>query len=75
MKVLSCPQNFARCSRAGNSEVNERMWPNFKHVWDFMAVLATYTHDDDPIKYEGGIVLITVLHYKSIGKKLSLKGK
>ena len=46
--------NF-RHSRASNSEVDSLIWPKFKFIWEFMAVLATCKFDEDPIKIKGTI--------------------
>ena len=47
---------FFRCSKAGNSEVKGRMWPEFQPVRDFMPVLIICKFDDDRIKNEGALV-------------------
>ena len=38
---------FFRCSRAGNSEVNGRPWPELELVRDSMTVLVICKFDDD----------------------------
>ena len=50
---------FVGHSRASNSEVKSPIWPEFKHVRDFMAVLVTCKFEDDLIKSEGTILLTT----------------
>ena len=35
-------------SRASNSDVNSLIWPEFKLVRDFMAVLVICKFEDDP---------------------------
>ena len=47
------------CSRAGNSEVNRQMWPEFELIRDFMPVLVICKFDDDWIKNEVVIMSIT----------------
>ena len=37
-------------SRAGNSEINERMRPEFELIRDFMPVQVTWKFDDGSIK-------------------------
>ena len=41
---------FFQCSKAGNSEVNGQMCPEFKLGCAFMVVLAACKFDDDMIK-------------------------
>ena len=59
LKALSCPQHIFWHSRAGNSEVNGCMWPEFQLVQDFMAVLIICKFDEDTIKNEGPFVSTT----------------
>ena len=66
-------KNF-HLSKASNSKVNIPIWPKIKLVRDFMPDLVTCKFKEDLIKNEGAIVSTTVLHYKSMGKILSLKG-
>ena len=42
--------DFSRCSRAANSPVRGWIWPKFKLVQAFIAVLITYKNEEDPIK-------------------------
>ena len=46
--------NF-RHSRASNSEVNSLIWPIFKLIREFMAVLAICKFEEDPIKIVGTV--------------------
>ena len=64
MKSLSIGQHFHhykymganfRHSRASNTEINSLIWPKFKLVGEFMAVLAICKFDEDPIEIEGTI--------------------
>ena len=64
MKSLSIRQHFHyykymganfQHSRASNIKVNTLIWPKFKLIWEFMAVLATWKFDEDPIKLKGTI--------------------
>ena len=48
---------FFRCSRAANSTVLGRIWPNFQLVRDIMVLLVTCKYEEDPIKNEGARVL------------------
>ena len=48
-KAVSCPQHF-RHSKAGNSEANERMLPEFELIREFTPDLITCKFDDDPLK-------------------------
>ena len=59
LKVLSCPQHFFRCSRAGNFEVNGWMWAEFELFRDYMAVLVTCKFDGDTVQTEGVSVSTT----------------
>ena len=61
IKSLSIGQHFhhykymganLRHSRASNTEVNSLIWPKFKLIREFMAVLITCKFDEDPIKIE-----------------------
>ena len=49
--------NFFRHSRASNSAVLGRIWPNFELVRDIMVVLVICKYEEDPIKNEGARVL------------------
>ena len=64
MKSLSIGQHFHYNkyvganflhSRASSTEVNSLIWPKFKLIREFMAVLATCKFDEDPIKIDGTI--------------------
>ena len=45
-------ENSIRPLWARNSKVTDSIQPEFKLVWDFMAVLVTSKFDEDPIKNE-----------------------
>ena len=47
---------FSRRSRAANSAVLGRIWPNFKLIRDIMVVLVNCKNEEDPIKNEGARV-------------------
>ena len=49
---------FFRRSRAVNSGVGGRIWPNFEHIQAFMHVLVTCKNEDSIIN-EGARVVIT----------------
>ena len=53
--------------RAHDSEVTDSIQPEFKLVWDFMAVLVTSKFDEDPIKNEQASLKTPFSHYKSMG--------
>ena len=55
-------------TRAGNSEVNRPMWPDFQRIRDFMAVLVTCKFDDDLIKHEAAIMSTTFSPLQVYGK-------
>ena len=65
---------FFRRSRANNSEVRGRILPKFELIQAFIVVLITCKNEEDPIKNEGARVLISFLHYKSMGIFQTLKG-
>ena len=44
--------DFLRHSRAANSAVKGRIWPNFKLIQDFKVVLITSINEENPIKNE-----------------------
>ena len=44
---------FFRRSRAGNSGVHDRIWPNFELIQDFMVVLVVTCKNEDLITSEG----------------------
>ena len=48
--------DFSRCSRAGHSAVQDRMWPNLKLMRDLVVVIITCKNEEDPIKNEGASV-------------------
>ena len=75
LKALSCPQHFFRRSRAGNSDVNRRMWPEFDLIRDSMTVLVTCKFDDDTAEYEGACVHNIFSIISLWGKISSSKGK
>ena len=41
---------YFRCSRAGNSVVRGRIWPNFKLIQALMYVIVTCKYDKETIK-------------------------
>ena len=47
------------CSRAANSAVHSRIWPNFEVICTLMVVLITCKNEEDPIKKEGARVFTT----------------
>ena len=49
--------NFLSCSRAANSAVLCRIWPNFELVRDIMVDLVICKYKEDTIKNEGARVL------------------
>ena len=74
MKALEWSQHFFHCksmgifirsSRAANSAVHGRIWPNYEVIQDLMVVLVT-CKKDDPLKNEGAIVF-TTLHINFSG--------
>lgn len=72
--IVSTPSFSAL--KAGNPEVNGRMWPELELIRVIRAVLVTCKFDDDSIKNEGAIVSTTFSPSKVYGKKNSaLKGK
>ena len=64
-----------RHSRASKFEVNIPIWPEFKLVRDFMAVLVTCKFEDIRSRVAALSSRQHFLHYKSMGKFLSLKGE
>ena len=60
-------ENLIRPLWARNSEVTDSIQPEFKLVWDFMAVLVTSKFDEDPIKNEWACLETPFSHYKSMG--------
>ena len=48
---------FLKSSRAANSAVLGRIWPNFELVLDIKVVLVICKYEEDPIKNEGARVL------------------
>ena len=62
---------FFRHSRANNSEVKCPIWLEFKLVRDFMAVQLVTLEFEDEIRLKVKVLL----HYKSMGKTFSIKGK
>ena len=50
----------SRCSRAANSIVLCRIWPNFELICTLMIVLITCKNEEDPIKNEGAKVLTKI---------------
>ena len=52
---------FLRRSRAANSEVLGRIWPNFEHTRDFIVVLVICKNEEHPIKIKGARVFTTLL--------------
>ena len=65
MKALSCSQQFFRHSRANNSKVNDRIWPEFKLILHFMPVIVIWKYDGVLIKNKGFILstFSTLLFY------------
>ena len=71
VKVLKCHNisaivklwGFFRRSRPANSAVNDRIWPNFELIRDFIVVLVTSKNEKDPIKTEEARVLTTSYIY------------
>ena len=57
---------FLRRSRAINSAVRGRIWPNFELMCSLMVVLITCKNEEDLIKNEGARVLTTFFLYKSM---------
>ena len=69
LKALERSQNFShykpmgiffRYSKAGNSQVPDRILPNFKPIRDLMGVLVACKNKEDPIKNEGANVVTTL---------------
>ena len=60
-------ENLIRPLWARNSEVTDSIQPEFKLVWDIMAVLFTRKFDEDPIKNERASLEKTFSHYKFMG--------
>ena len=52
---------FSRRSRAANSTVQRRIWPNFKPIRKFMGVYVACNNEEDPINSEGPGVVTTFL--------------
>ena len=48
----------SRRSRAANSAVHCRIWPNFQFFCDFMVVLVTCKNEENPIKNGGPIIAL-----------------
>ena len=44
------PTSIFRRSRAGNSVIRGRIWPNFELIHALMYVFVTCTYEKDPIK-------------------------
>ena len=51
---------FSTRSKAANSAVYGLICPNFKTIKDFIVVLVTHKKKEEPIKYEGCRVVITL---------------
>ena len=60
MKVLEWSQHFSRYKSLGFFPDAEMIWQNFKLVRDFMVVIVTCKHEEDPIKNEGTRVFTTL---------------
>ena len=56
-------ENFFRRSRAANSTVQGQIWPNFESIRDFMVVLVTCKHEEDPIKNERARVVTLFIDF------------
>ena len=65
---------FFRRSRAGNSEVNGRVWLEFKRIRDGIAVLVT-CKSDDTIKMRALLCPQHFPHYTSMGKCFGAQGQ
>ena len=52
--------DFSRRSRAANSSVQGLIWPNFKHIQDFMGVLVAYKNEEVAIENEGARMVTTL---------------
>ena len=69
MKVLEWSQHFSYCksmgiffkrSRAANSAVHGRIWPNFELIQDLMVILVICKNEKGPIKNECARVFTTL---------------
>ena len=67
---LSVNGDFFKRSRAANSAVHGRIYPNFELIRDLMTVLSTCKNEEDPIKNVGARVFTTLSPLQPYGSYL-----